>query len=125
MKNIAIMMIVLDMIIDEMINVGPVARGRDFRIVSRDNAIAHNRRVYHNKVGRENWFENPDDDGVYRRYASGQEHRNKQDGRWATERLSGHRRLNKWSRNYYPSWTDEKIRRWDKADSRFEERYGE
>ena len=82
----------------------------------RDRAIAHNRRVYNNRVGSKIWFDKPDNNGIYRRYASGQYHTNSQQGRWATERLSGHRRFEKWCRDYYQSLTYEKeIRRW-KAD---------
>jgi len=87
---------------------------RAIRRANRDRAIAHNRRVYNNRVGGGIWFDKPDNNGVYRRYASGQYHTNSQQGRWATERLSGHRRFQKWCRDYYPSLTDEKaIRRWE------------
>ena len=93
----------------------PVIEGdaRSVRRAQRDRAIAHNRRVYVDRVGRGIWFDQPDDNGVYHRYASGQHHTKPQQGRWATERLSGHRRFQKWCRDYYPSLTDEKeIRRW-------------
>lgn len=92
---------------------------------NRAKAIAHNKAVYHSLVGGTTWFEEPDEDGVYRRWASGQFHANNQEGRWATMRLSGHRRYQKVCKNYYPSWQEEKEKCWDKADKRWEARYGE
>lgn len=80
----------------------------------RDRAIAHNRRVYNNLVGGGIWFDKPDNNGTYRRCASGQYHTKPQQGRWATERLSGHRRFAKWCREAYPSFVDEKATaRWE------------
>lgn len=84
------------------------------RRAKRDRAIAHNRRVYVDRVGGGIWFDEPDEDGVYCRHASGNYHTKSQQGRWATERLSGHRRFQKWCRDYYPSRADEKaVRRWE------------
>ena len=72
----------------------------------RDRAIAHNHRVYHNVLGDGIWFEMVDENGTYSRYTGGNKHNNKQRGRWATVRLSGHRRFAKWERDYYPSGAD-------------------
>lgn len=89
---------------------------RAVRRAKRDRAIAHNRRVYKDRIGGGIWFDVPDNNGVYHRHASGQHHTNSQQGRWATERLSGHRRFQKWSRDYYPSKQDEFARRRWEAD---------
>lgn len=84
------------------------------RQAQRNKTIAHNRRIYYDKVGRGIWFEKPDKDVVCRRYSGGNSHRNKQEGRWATHRLSGHRRFEKWCREAYPSFVDEKATaRWE------------
>ena len=77
------------------------------RRAARGKAISHNRKIQLDR-GCEPWFESPDEDGVYRRYSSGNYHTKAQQGRWATERLSGHRRFQKWSRDAYPSFVDEK-----------------
>ena len=95
------------------------------RRAARTKAIAHNRRVYHDVVGSGIWFEAPRKDGVYQRYASGQHHTNSQQGRWTTERLSGHRRFEKWSKDYYGSPEVALDKYFRKVDRHFEERYGD
>lgn len=76
---------------------------RATRRVNRAKAIVRNRRTYNNVVGRGIWFDSPDENGDYKRYASGNIHHKSQKGRWATERLSGHRRFAKWEKDYYGS----------------------
>ena len=132
-KAFVILFVLVDIIVNE--NEDRPSRG-DLRD-KRDRAIAKNRRTYRNAVGDGIWFDepyhdyehdrfhHPEWDGKFVRYSGGQIYDKEQNGRWATERLSGHRRLQKWSRDYYPSWVDEKHRRWDEADRRYELRYGE
>lgn len=97
------------------------AQPRADRRASRDNAIAHNRTVYHNRVGRDKWFDRPYRDQAHFKihhpewnglyvpypYKDGYAYKKAQSGRWATERLSGHRRYQKWCRDYYSSRIDE------------------
>lgn len=86
------------------------------RFATRDRAIAHNKAVYHALVGHGLWYENKNEDGKYASYHRGKVVTKEQEGRWATERISGHRRFQKWSRDYYPSFTNEKARqRWEEA----------
>lgn len=98
---------------------------RATRRASRSKAIAHNRHVYHNVIGSGIWFETAEEDGIYRRHAAGHHHANSQQGRWETERLSGHRRFEKWSKDCYGSPEVELDKYFRKIDSRWEERYGE
>lgn len=81
------------------------------RRANRESAIRHNREVYHNLVGSGIWYENPNKNGDFVAYHRSKVTNKSQRGRWETERLSGHRRFQKWSRDYYPSFTDEKYRR--------------
>ena len=84
------------------------------RRAARENAIRHNRAVYHNRLGPGIWYEEADSDGNFVGYHRSKVTNKPQQGRWETERLSGHRRFQKWSRDYYVSLTDEKARqRWN------------
>lgn len=100
-------------------------KSRATRRAARSKAIAHNHRIYHDVIGGGIWFEQPHEDGVYHRHASGHRHANSQQGRWATERLSGHRRFEKWSRDYYGSPEVELDKYFQRIDRRWEERYEE
>lgn len=82
------------------------AKPRADRRAARSKAIAHNKKVYNNVVGGGIWFDQPKANGIYCRHASGHHHTKAQQGRWETERLSGHRRYAKWQRDYYPSGAD-------------------
>lgn len=81
---------------------------RAIRRANKMKAIKRNKALSHALFGSGEWFESPDEDGVYRRWASGHKHRNCQDGRWAKHSFGGHRRFEKWCRDYYPSLTDER-----------------
>lgn len=98
---------------------------RATRRAARSKAIAHNRRVYHDVIGNGIWFDEPREDGVYRRHASGHLHTNSQQGRWETERLSGHRSFAKWSKRYCGSPEIVLDKYFRRIDHRYEERYGE
>lgn len=116
-----IMIIMLLVMLDEEIPELP-EYSRANRRAARDKYVARNKRSYTARCHGENghWAENPDEDGVYRSYHSGHIHHNAQTGRWATERLSGHRRYQKWCRDAYPSFTDEKATaRWEEELKEF------
>jgi len=90
------------------------------RRANREKAIRHNRKTYHNLVGNGIWYENQDENGDFVAYHRSKVTNKYQKGRWETERLSGHRRFQKWSRDYYPSFTDEKAtRRWNEELKEF------
>ena len=86
----------------------PAAKRADRR-AARSKAIAHNRRTYNNVLGPGKWYDSPDEDGYYRFGPSWKpsiKTRKPQQGRWATDKLGGHRRYAKWQRDYYPSGAD-------------------
>lgn len=119
--NIYLMLILIAMMKDAAI----LPTGRGSLRSARERAIAHNRNVYNDRCGRGKWFDkpyhdeshfrthHPEWDGLYvpYPYKEGYAYNKPQNGRWATEKLSGHRRLQKWSRDYYPSFVDEKSRK--------------
>ena len=81
------------------------------RRANRSKAIQHNRATYNNRFGKGKWFDVIDNDGYYRHGPSWKptiKTTKAQQGRWATERLSGHRRYEKWCRDAYPSFVDTK-----------------
>ena len=85
------------------------AKPRADRRAARSKAIAHNRRTYNNVLGPGKWYDVPDEEGYFRFGPSWKpsiKTKKSQQGRWATERLSGHRRYAKWERDYYPSGAD-------------------
>lgn len=85
------------------------SKPRADRRAARSKAIKHNRRVSVNVLGPGKWFDAPDEDGFYRLGPSWKpsiKTSKSQRGRWATDRLSGHRRYAKWSKEYYPSLVD-------------------
>lgn len=104
MKNIVILVALLSLI-DELPELPEYARAN--RRANRAKAIAHNRKVYHDLVGSGIWYEVPENDGSFVAYHRSKVTNKPQQGRWATERLSGHRRFQRWSRDYYPSFKDE------------------
>ena len=57
------------------------------RRFNRTKAIVHNAKVYHDIIGYGIWFEEADETGKFRRWASGQEHTTNQTGRWETNYL--------------------------------------
>lgn len=81
------------------------------RRAARENTIRHNRAVYHNRIGPGIWYEEANSDGNFVGYHRSKVTNKPQQGRWATERFSGHRRFQKWSRDYHPSKQDEFVRR--------------
>ena len=86
----------------------PAAKRADRR-AARSKAIRHNRTVYNNRIGPGKWFDVVDEDGYYRLGPSWKpsiKTRKPQQGRWATDKLGGHRRFAKWSKDYYPSGVD-------------------
>lgn len=111
MKNIVILVALLSLI-DELPELPEYARAN--RRAARKRAIAHNKKIYHDRCGRGHWSENRHGDGFYHSYHSGHVHSNNQDGRWEDFHINGHRRFQKWSRDYYPSDKDEFARlRWE------------
>lgn len=114
--NIYLMFVLLGLLED--VAVLPTGRG-ELRH-QRNRVIAHNRRVYRDVVGPGIWFENQNANYEYVGYHRGQVTNKPQQGRWATTRLSGHRRFEKWCRDYYPSGKDEAARRrWDEELKEF------
>lgn len=85
------------------------SKPRADRRFARNKAINHNRRVYHDVIGPGKWYETPDEEGFYNRGPSWKpsiKTNKSQRGRWETEKLSGHRRYEKWSKDYYSSKPD-------------------
>ena len=79
------MNIILYLMIMALLDVPAVPdKPRAARRANRAKAIAHNARVYHNIIGYGIWFEEPDKNGKFRYWASGQEHTTNQQGRWET-----------------------------------------
>lgn len=81
------------------------------RRAAREKTIAHNRKTYRNLVGGGIWFDIPDENGNFVGYHHSKVTNKSQQGRWETHKLSGHRRFQKWSRDYYASGKDEFARR--------------
>ena len=92
-------------------------KSRATRRASRAKAIARNRRTYNNVLGPGKWYDIPDEEGYFRFGPSWKpsiKTRKAQQGRWATDKLSGHRRYAKCQRDYYPSGKDTiATARWD------------
>lgn len=105
--NIYLMLVLLSILDDAAV----LPTGRGYLRAAREKAISHNRHVYHDVIGSGIWYEKPDADGNFVSYHRSNVTSKSQQGRWATERLSGHRRFQKWSRDYYPSGKDEFARR--------------
>jgi hypothetical protein len=117
--NIYIMLIILSVLDDAAV----LPTGRGALRHQRDRAIAHNRAVCKSLIHGSIWYDekyhdyahtrvkHPEWEGKYVGYHGSKVTDKSQRGRWATERLSGHRRFQKWSRDYYPSATDEFARR--------------
>ena len=85
------------------------AKPRADRRAARSKAITHNRRTYNNVLGPGKWYDTTDEDGFYRLGPSWKpsiKTSKSQRGRWATDKLSGHRRYAKWAKEYYPSKTN-------------------
>lgn len=120
--NIFLMIVLLSLLEDAAV----LPTGRGSLRAARNRAIAHNRTVYNNRVGRGKWYDepyhnydhyrisHPEWEGKYVTYNGSEIHTNAQQGRWATDRLSGHRRFAKWCKDYYPSGKDKFSRlRWE------------
>ena len=85
------------------------AKPRADRRAARNKAINHNRATYNNVLGPGKWYDIPDENGFYRLGPSWKpsiKTRKSQRGRWATDRLSGHRRYAKWAKESYASKAD-------------------
>ena len=84
------------------------------RKAARDNVIARNKAIAKShKWGL--WYDEEERENGYLHLGCSwkpqQVHRKNQEGRYAEPHFGGHRRFQKQSRDYYPSWTDEKCRR--------------
>ena len=115
--NIYVFIILLSILQDAAV----LPAGRGARRAARERAIAHNRKVYHDLIGDGIWYETPNENGIFTSYHNGKVIKKSQRGRWETERLSGHRRFQKWSRDYYPSGKDVLARlRWEEELKEYE-----
>lgn len=88
------------------------------RRAARENVIAHNKAIAASH-GWTMWYDKTqkaEDGSLYLgcSWKPQHVHHEKQDGRYSEPHFGGHRRFQKWSRDYYPSLTDEKASlRWE------------